>query len=247
MRVGLRAHEAYVGLTEPNAAKPFEFIYETGQGVDKDDEDSGIPRWNFDFEFDSDVGCSDTSTSCTPLSKYEYEMAMDVNPTIATTWVKIDPINVEFTWDHSFGRSTATETDRKPLSADPASTLLFTEYNDTITGGEYHVAQNSLNYGFLASFAAPFKLSPYTSGRLVNAEGIYDIVLSIKARGSGAVLAKAAIRVLVQDSAKCEDRGKCFPTIKSDCNKPNIEKFNMFFTSNQKVAECVAFVAGIKQ
>ena len=48
VRIGLRAHQAFVGLTEPNSAKPFEYIYETGQGINKDGDHSGILRWNFD-------------------------------------------------------------------------------------------------------------------------------------------------------------------------------------------------------
>lgn len=246
--IGLRAYDASAGVTEPiepNPAKPFEYIFETGQGFLNEETLSGIPKWAFDFEFDSDVGCPDTSTSCTPLSTFVYEVAADVNPTIKTTWVSFDPINVEFTSDHFFGRTTATEEDRIPLSLSPTDFLLFEDYIGTITGGEYHVVQNYYDYGkFPDPISAPFRLSNYTSGRLVDAEGIYDIILRIRARGSGALLARAAIRVLVKDSDKCEDRGKCFPTIRSDCNKFNIGKFNMFFTGSQKQSDCLDFVAG---
>ncbi|KAI2491487.1 hypothetical protein MHU86_23078 [Fragilaria crotonensis] len=183
--IGLRAYDASAGVTEPNPAKPFEYIFETGQGFLDEETQSGIPKWAFDFEFDSDVGCPDTSTSCTPLSTFVYEIAADVNPTIKTTWVTFDPINVEFTSDHFFGRTTATEEDRIPLSLIPTDFLLFEDYIGTITGGEYHVVQNYYDYGkFPDPISAPFRLSNYTSGRLVDAEGIYDIILRIRARGS---------------------------------------------------------------
>lgn len=238
VRIGLRAHVAFVDENAPNPAKPFEFIYETGQGVNGDTTPSGRPRWNFDYEFDSDVECPKGDT-CTPLSTYSYEVAMDTNPTINTNWVTYEPINVAYA-DHYFGEIDSTE-DTDYLIPATSNPNKETDYAAAINGGKYHVVQNSFNYGFLGP---PFMLGTYLS--LVNAEGIYDVVLSIKEKASGKLLAKAAIRVLVKDSTKCAARGKCFPTVNSDCNKANIGKFNTFFTINQKT-DCQAFVAGIKQ
>jgi hypothetical protein len=241
--IALRAKEAFIGNTPPNPKKLFEYIFDTGPGALSA---SSRPKWNFDYEFDSDVDCAATSGNCNPLSKYIYEVAMDVNPTIDTTWIKIDPINQPYA-DHSFGKIDTT-----PITDIVAGdALAYANVINGVTldaGGRLHVAQNSFSYAFL--FFPPFNNPDFTVGApnsLINTEGIYDVILSIKDKQSGKVLAKSAIRVLVKDPTKCGGsvgRGKCFPTDFFDCVFWNLWKYDMFFNFYQFFT-CKAFVAGL--
>ena len=258
VRIGLRANEAFVGGITPNPLKPYEFMIDTGPGKSRA---ATRPKWNFDYDFDSDVNCPVLSTTCTPLSTYKYEVAMDVNPTIGTTWIKFDPINQEYA-DHSLGKSDTDQstdlvipgtigagTDADPKVPNPDRFNLYAEAIRGVTihlGGRLHGAQNSFSYAFLAPFGIPnFNVGVRDSR--IDTEGIYDVVLSIKEK-SGKLLAKAAIRVLVKDPTKCggASQPKCFPELLSDCNAINIKQWSFFFTSKQ-TKECQSFVTGIKQ
>jgi len=243
LKIGLRGKKRY--QPEYPQFNPHDdyYIFNVGSGLDNSPSPAptGSPEWSFDYEFDSDVGCAATtaaSNTCTPLATYAYEVAMDVDPTIKTRWITGDPINVPLT-DHDFGQSDTVEATKYQAAT-------AGDYHTAITGGKWHVVQNSFNYGFLAVIP-PEHFSGFILNRqLVNTEGIYDVVLSIKNKTTGQVLVKTSIRFLVKDQAKCTIRGKCFPTVAADCNKSNIGKFNMFFTSKDTKA-CEDFVAGIKQ
>jgi len=239
LKIGLRGKKRY--QPEYPQFNPHDdyYIFNVGSGFKQDGITStGLPEWNFDYEFDSDVDCPSSSTACTPLATYAYEVAMDVDPTIKTRWIAVDPINVPIA-DHDFGKFDTVEATKYQAAT-------AGDYHTAIAGGEWHVVQNSFNYGFLAGIP-PEHFSGFILNRqLVNTEGIYDVVLSIKNKTTGQVLVKTSIRFLVKDQAKCTIRGKCFPTVAADCNKSNIGKFNMFFTSKDTKA-CEDFVAGIKQ
>jgi len=235
LKIALRGKKRYSPVYPNNVHG--DYIFNVGTGY-KSGAPTGLPEWNFDYEFDSDVDCPSSSTACTPLATYAYEVAMDVDPTIKTRWIAVDPINVPIA-DHDFGKFDTVEATKYQAAT-------AGDYHTAIAGGEWHVVQNSFNYGFLAGIP-PEHFSGFILNRqLVNTEGIYDVVLSIKNKTTGQVLVKTSIRFLVKDQAKCTIRGKCFPTVAADCNKSNIGKFNMFFTSKDTKA-CEDFVAGIKQ
>jgi len=238
LKIGLRGHKRYQG-EYPQFNLHGDYIFNVGTGFKQDGTTpTGLPEWNFDYEFDSDVDCPSSSTACTPLATYAYEVAMDVDPTIKTRWIAVDPINVPIA-DHDFGKfDTVQATKYKAATSG--------DYYTSITGGKWHVVQNSFNYGFLGAIPPLFYAGFAGYNPLVNSEGIYDVVLSIKNKKTGQVLVKTSIRFLVKDPAKCTIRGKCFPTVAADCNKSNIGKFNMFFTSKDTKA-CEDFVKGIKQ
>jgi len=235
LKIALRGKKRYSPVYPNNVHG--DYIFNVGTGY-KSGAPTGLPEWNFDYEFDSDVDCPSSSTACTPLATYAYEVAMDVDPTIKTRWIAVDPINVPIA-DHDFGKFDTVEATKYQAAT-------AGDYHTAIAGGEWHVVQNSFNYGFLAGIP-PEHFSGFILNRqLVNTEGIYDVVLSIKNKTTGQVLVKTSIRFLVKDQAKCTIRGKCFPTVAADCNKSNIGKFNMFFTSKDTKA-CEDFVKGIKQ
>jgi len=235
LKIALRGKKRYSPVYPNNVHG--DYIFNVGTGY-KSGAPTGLPEWNFDYEFDSDVDCPSSSTACTPLATYAYEVAMDVDPTIKTRWIAVDPINVPIA-DHDFGKfDTVQATKYKAATSG--------DYYTSITGGKWHVVQNSFNYGFLGAIPPLFYAGFAGYNPLVNSEGIYDVVLSIKNKKTGQVLVKTSIRFLVKDPAKCTIRGKCFPTVAADCNKSNIGKFNMFFTSKDTKA-CEDFVKGIKQ
>jgi len=260
LKIGLRGHKRYQG-EYPQFNLHGDYIFNVGTGFKQDGTTpTGLPEWNFDYEFDSDVECPATtaaSNTCTPLATYAYEVAMDIDPTIKTRWIAVDPINV-LNADHDFGQSDTVELTKYPPNTvgGPPPTkpvaLTASEYKDAITGGKWHVVQNSFNYGFLGAIPPLFYAGFAGYNPLVNSEGIYDVVLSIKNKKTGQVLVKTSIRFLVKDDSKCDPtvgthtRDKCFPTVAADCNKSNIGKFNMFFNSKDTKA-CEDFVKGIKQ
>jgi len=243
LKIALRGKKRYSPVYPNNVHG--DYIFNVGTGY-KSGAPTGLPEWNFDYEFDSDVDCPSSSTACTPLATYAYEVAMDVDPTIKTNWIKFDPINQQC-YDHGLGNTASVDgmsTTKVELDCNvPASAGL---YQNAINGGTWHVAQNSFNYGFIVNFAPDHWGGFVANNPLVYTEGIYDVVLSIKNKTTGQVLVKTSIRFLVKDQAKCTIRGKCFPTVAADCNKSNIGKFNMFFNSKDTKA-CEDFVAGIKQ
>jgi len=255
LKIGLRGHKRYQG-EYPQFNLHGDYIFNVGTGFKQDGTTpTGLPEWNFDYEFDSDVECPATtaaSNTCTPLATYAYEVAMDVDPTIKTKWIKYDPINQDC-YDHGLGNTATVNgnaTTKVELDCNvPASAGI---YQAAINGGTWHVAQNSFNYGFIVNFAPDHWGGFVANNPLVYTEGIYDVVLSIKNKKTGKVLVKTSIRFLVKNDSKCDPtvgthtRDKCFPTAAADCNKSNIGKFNMFFTSKDTKA-CEDFVAGIKQ
>jgi len=254
LKIALRGKKRYSPVYPNNVHG--DYIFNVGTGY-KSGAPTGLPEWNFDYEFDSDVDCPSSSTACTPLATYAYEVAMDIDPTIKTRWIAVDPINV-LNADHDFGQSDTVELTKYPPNTvgGPPPTkpvaLTASEYKDAITGGKWHVVQNSFNYGFLGAIPPLFYAGFAGYNPLVNSEGIYDVVLSIKNKKTGQVLVKTSIRFLVKDDSKCDPtvgthtRDKCFPTVAADCNKSNIGKFNMFFTKKDTKA-CEDFVKGIKQ
>jgi len=255
LKIGLRGHKRYQG-EYPQFNLHGDYIFNVGTGFKQDGTTpTGLPEWNFDYEFDSDVECPATtaaSNTCTPLATYAYEVAMDVDPTIKTKWIKYDPINQDC-YDHGLGNTATVNgnaTTKVELDCNvPASAGI---YQAAINGGTWHVAQNSFNYGFIVNFAPDHWGGFVANNPLVYTEGIYDVVLSIKNKKTGKVLVKTSIRFLVKNDSKCDPtvgthtRDKCFPTAAADCNKSNIGKFNMFFNSKDTKA-CEDFVAGIKQ
>jgi len=255
LKIGLRGHKRYQG-EYPQFNLHGDYIFNVGTGFKQDGTTpTGLPEWNFDYEFDSDVECPATtaaSNTCTPLATYAYEVAMDVDPTIKTKWIKYDPINQDC-YDHGLGNTATVNgnaTTKVELDCNvPASAGI---YQAAINGGTWHVAQNSFNYGFIVNFAPDHWGGFVANNPLVYTEGIYDVVLSIKNKKTGQVLVKTSIRFLVKDDSKCDPtvgthtRDKCFPTVAADCNKSNIGKFNMFFTKKDTKA-CEDFVKGIKQ
>jgi len=255
LKIGLRGHKRYQG-EYPQFNLHGDYIFNVGTGFKQDGTTpTGLPEWNFDYEFDSDVECPATtaaSNTCTPLATYAYEVAMDVDPTIKTKWIKYDPINQDC-YDHGLGNTATVNgnaTTKVELDCNvPASAGI---YQAAINGGTWHVAQNSFNYGFIVNFAPDHWGGFVANNPLVYTEGIYDVVLSIKNKKTGKVLVKTSIRFLVKNDSKCDPtvgthtRDKCFPTAAADCNKSNIGKFNMFFTKKDTKA-CEDFVKGIKQ
>jgi len=255
LKIGLRGHKRYQG-EYPQFNLHGDYIFNVGTGFKQDGTTpTGLPEWNFDYEFDSDVECPATtaaSNTCTPLATYAYEVAMDVDPTIKTKWIKYDPINQDC-YDHGLGNTATVNgnaTTKVELDCNvPASAGI---YQAAINGGTWHVAQNSFNYGFIVNFAPDHWGGFVANNPLVYTEGIYDVVLSIKNKKTGKVLVKTSIRFLVKNDSKCDPtvgthtRDKCFPTVAADCNKSNIGKFNMFFTKKDTKA-CEDFVKGIKQ
>jgi len=249
LKIALRGKKRYSPVYPNNVHG--DYIFNVGTGY-KSGAPTGLPEWNFDYEFDSDVDCPSSSTACTPLATYAYEVAMDVDPTIKTNWIKFDPINQQC-YDHGLGNTASVDgmsTTKVELDCNvPASAGL---YQNAINGGTWHVAQNSFNYGFIVNFAPDHWGGFVANNPLVYTEGIYDVVLSIKNKKTGKVLVKTSIRFLVKNDSKCNTavpgytRDKCFPTVAADCNKSNIGKFNMFFTSKDTKA-CEDFVKGIKQ
>jgi len=249
LKIALRGKKRYSPVYPNNVHG--DYIFNVGTGY-KSGAPTGLPEWNFDYEFDSDVDCPSSSTACTPLATYAYEVAMDVDPTIKTNWIKFDPINQQC-YDHGLGNTASVDgmsTTKVELDCNvPASAGL---YQNAINGGTWHVAQNSFNYGFIVNFAPDHWGGFVANNPLVYTEGIYDVVLSIKNKKTGQVLVKTSIRFLVKDDSKCDPtvgthtRDKCFPTVAADCNKSNIGKFNMFFTKKDTKA-CEDFVKGIKQ
>jgi hypothetical protein len=239
LKIGLRGKKRYQPEYPQFIPHDDYYIFNVGTGFKQDGTTpTGLPEWNFDYEFDSDVDCPSSSTTCTPLATYAYEVAMDVDPTIKTRWITVDPINVPIA-DHDFGKfDTVQATKYKAATSG--------DYYTAITGGKWHVVQNSFNYGFLGGIPPLFYAGFVGFNPLVYTEGIYDVAFSIKNKATGQVLVKTSIRFLVKDPAKCTIRGKCFPTVAADCNKSNIGKFNMFFT-NKDTKACEDFVKGIKQ
>ena len=258
LKIGLRGHKRYRAVY-PQLNLHGDYIFNVGSGLNNapSPAPTGLPEWSFDYEFDSDVNCPSNITTCTSLATYAYEVAMDIDPTIKTRWIAVDPINV-LNADHDFGQSDTVELTKYPPNTvgGPPPTkpvaLTASEYKDAITGGKWHVVQNSFNYGFLGGIPPLFYAGFVGFNPLVYTEGIYDVVLSIKNKKTGKVLVKTSIRFLVKNDSKCDPtvgthtRDKCFPTVAADCNKSNIGKFNMFFNSKDTKA-CEDFVKGIKQ
>ena len=248
LKIGLRGHKRYRAVY-PQLNLHGDYIFNVGTGFKQDGTTpTGLPEWNFDYEFDSDVNCPSNITTCTSLATYAYEVAMDVDPTIKTKWIKYDPINQDC-YDHGLGNTATvngnatTKLELKDCATNASSAAI---YQAAINGGTWHVAQNSFNYGFIVNFAPDHWGGFAANNPLVYTEGIYDVAFSIKNKTTGQVLVKTSIRFLVKDPAKCTIRGKCFPTVAADCNKSNIGKFNMFFT-NKDTKACEDFVKGIKQ
>lgn len=137
--------------------------------------DGDTPEWNFEWAVNTD---HDDSSGLV-LDDLTYELGMDADPSLGTSFLAFDPINVPFA-DHTIGDNTSTDGFNEFVAADaPGYAALISSFN---------VAQQSWNYDFFDS-GAPLDAFDAES------PGVYDIYLA--AYSGGDEVASVTIQVVV--------------------------------------------------
>lgn len=150
------------------------YTFDSSQGV----APAGAAIWSFDFSINVDP--FDTiADGDDDLDDLTYVLSLDLDPSAATNFFQIDPINVPFA-DHAIGTN-ATANGDGIVATDAVS------YADLIANN--NVAQNSVNYGFLAPLGIP--------GFDPNVDGTYTI--GLEAFFLGGSLASTSIDVVFQN------------------------------------------------
>src|SRR5690606_18292234 len=141
---------------------------------------AAFPEWSFEWSINTDYqGPSDGSQITFAQSGLTFEMGLDMDAGLGTTYFLIDPIGGLPYYDHDFGTN-ATGNGGGVVAADS------TEYATYLS--TYNVAQNSWNYGF-------FPLA-FDSGL----DGQYNIYLTAF-DGAGTIVGSTSIDIIVGDGA----------------------------------------------
>ena len=143
-----------------------------------------LAAWNFDWSIN--VPASDLNPG--RLKGFSYELGIDYNPGIATTFLVFDPVNVTYA-DHSFGDNDTPQSEGVEILRTDSDK--DTKYSALLE--EFTLVQNSWNLGFFRDFLVP------PLGFDPDANGQYSIYLLI--RDGNETVARTSIEVVVGSGA----------------------------------------------
>ena len=182
IELGLRAKVRYQGIYNSGGDGTYSFDPGVSSG--------SAAKWNYEFAINVN---QDGSTSDT-ISDYDIWLSIDIDPSQGQNFITFSPFQA---WsDNSFGDNSTAQSGGIEASDFPGQLTLM---------GQYYVAQNSQNIGWLAVGSPPVPLVD------VNADGTYDFKLFATRAGANDVLAQTSMRVIVgQGGAPVPDGGATF-------------------------------------
>jgi len=171
VELGLRAKIPFVGTLNSNGDGTYSYSFAEQNTA------PGGPAWNFEWTVNTNF---DGSSSFATLDKLTYELGLDFDPSTATNFLALDPINVANA-DHGIGTNgTANGAGDDDLPRTDA------QYADLIA--QNNVAQNSWRYAFFVAAPPPLVYDP-------NVAGTYDVYL--KAFNGSTQVASTSIQVII--------------------------------------------------
>lgn len=170
VEIGLRAKIPFVGTTNSNGDGTYSYtLLET----DHDSNAATANRWNFDWTVNTDFD----GTSGLKVDDFTYELGMDGNPGLGTTFAMFDPITVPYA-DHSFGDNS---------TANGAGVEALNDVGYSGLTASSNVVQQSWRYSFFAALLPAYDPA---------IPGTYAVYLLAR-DGGGSVVARVDIQVLI--------------------------------------------------